>query len=543
MLHGRIEIPRPENEPVLEYRPGSAEREKLKKTLHRLAGEKIEIPLVIGGREVRTGRLGRVRCPHDHRRVLATFHQAGPEEVRQAAAAAAEAWGEWAAMPASSRLAVFLRAAELLSTKHRFRLVAATMLDLSKTVHQSEIDAAGELIDFYRFNPYFAAQLTRIQPLSGPAEFNRFDLRPLEGFVLAVSPFNFTTIGGNLPAAPAMMGNVSLWKPASSAVYSNYQLISIWREAGLPDGVINFIPGPGNEVGPAALGLPDLAGVHFTGSTATFRWIWAEVGRRLETYRTFPRLVGETGGKDFVVVHASAEVEGAATALIRGAFEYQGQKCSAASRAYVPDSLWPRLKEMLVAETKSIKVGDVADFSNFMGAVIDKRAFERISGYINLAVESTDCDIIVGGQADDAVGYFIQPTIVVTTNPRHCLMEEEIFGPVLTIYVYPAGEFDEVLRLCDETSPYALTGAVLGQDRAVLEQALAKLRFAAGNFYINDKPTGAVVGCQPFGGSRASGTNDKAGSIFNLLRWTSPRTIKENLLPPVDYRYPFMDQA
>jgi len=540
MLDAKSDIPLPQNEPIYSYKPGSPERAALKAALKELAGQEMEIPLVIGGREVRTGRLGRVRCPHDHRRILATFHQAGPEEVEQAARAAAQAWREWSALPARARLSVFLRAAELLSTKYRAQMVAATMVNQSKTVYQAEIDAIGELVDFYRFNPYFADQLARLQPLSGGAELNRFELRPLEGFVFAISPFNFTTLGGNLPSSPVMMGNVSLWKPASSVVFSNYLLLDLWREAGLPAGVINFLPGPGDQVGPAVLSQPDLAGIHFTGSTATFKWLWSEVGRRLETYRTFPRLVGETGGKDFVVVHPSADLAAAAAGLIRGAFELQGQKCSAASRAYVPKSLWPKLKKRLIEETATIKMGDVADLTNFMGAVIDKASFDKIAGYLGLAAESPSCRIIAGGEADDSVGYFVRPTIIETTDPMHRLMEEEIFGPVLTVYVYRDRDFEQVLRLCDQTSPYALTGAVFAKDQAALELALRELRFAAGNFYVNDKPTGAVIGRQPFGGSRWSGTNDKAGSILNLIRWVSPRTVKENLMPPTDYRYPFM---
>lgn len=530
----------PHNEPVFDYQPGSVERERLKEALDHWSHHKAEIPLIIGGREVRTGRLGEVRCPHDHGRLLATFHQAGPEEIGQAAQAAKKAWKAWASTPAFSRLAVFRKAAELLASKYRFLLVAATMLNQSKTVHQAEIDAACELIDFFRFNTYFAEVLAGLHPVSGAAELNFLDFRPLEGFVLAVSPFNFTAIGGNLPSAPAMMGNVCLWKPSSSVVFSNYQLMLLWQEAGLPDGVINFIPGPAAEVGKPAVGLPALAGVHFTGSTSTMRWIWTELSQNLENYRTYPRLVGETGGKNFVVVHASADLEATATALIRGAFEYQGQKCSAASRAYVPDTLWPKLRERLVEETKSIKVGDISDFSNFMGAVIDRAAFERITGHLRLAADSDDCTIITGGQGHDSVGYFIEPTIIATTNPHHRLMEEEIFGPVLTVYEYSEKEFQETLSLCDQTSPYGLTGSIFGTDRKAIDLAMEQLRFAAGNFYINDKPTGAVVGRQPFGGGRASGTNDKAGSAFNLLRWTSPRAIKENLLPPKDYRYPFM---
>ena len=537
----RAETGPPENESVFDYAPASPERAEIVEALADLSGREMDIPLVIGGREVRTGRTAQVLCPHDHRRVLASFHQAGPKEVSAAAGAAAEAWADWAAWRPEARLDVFRRAAELLSARYRFRLVAATMLNQSKTVHQAEIDAAAELIDFFRLNAFFVDQLTGLQPFSGPAEINRTDLRPLEGFVLAVSPFNFTAIGGNLPSAPAMLGNVCLWKPASSTVFSNYLLMELWQEAGLPEGVINFIPGPGSQVGPAALARPDLAGIHFTGSTGTFRRLWTGTTENLERYRSFPRLVGETGGKDFVVIHPSAEMETTATALIRGAFEFQGQKCSAASRVYAPAGLWPELKSRLTAEMETIKVGDPADFSNFMGAVIDRPAYARIAGYLELAREAADCRIIAGGEADDSSGYFIRPTLVETTDPKHRLMSEEIFGPVLTAYVYPEGGFEEALDLCDRTSPYALTGAVLGRDRRAIETALTRLRFAAGNFYINDKPTGAVVGRQPFGGARASGTNDKAGSILNLLRWTSPRTIKENLDPPRDYRYRFMD--
>ena len=540
MIQSESSPPQPKNEPVRNYYAPGPDREALEAALAGMAGEPPEIPLIIGGKEVRTGNLAEVRCPHDHGRVLATFHQAGPREVEEAARAAAEAWTEWAALPLSARLPVFLRAAELLAGEYRHRLVAATMLNQSKTAHQAELDATCELIDFFRFNPYFAGQLGGVQPGSGGAEHNRIDLRPLEGFVLAVSPFNFTAIGGNLPTAPAMMGNTVLWKPASSVVFSNFQLMEIWKKAGLPDGVINFIPGAGSEVGPAALARPDLAGIHFTGSTDTFRWMWAKVGRELERYRAFPRLVGETGGKDFVVAHPSADFEALGAALIRGGFEYQGQKCSAASRAYLPQSLWPRLKELLVQETEKIKVGDVADPSNFMGAVIDRASFDRIGEYLDLARSSAECTVLAGGQADDSVGYFVRPTVIETTDPTHRLMEEEIFGPVLTVFVYPDEKFSEILSLCDRTSPYALTGSIFARDRAAVEEALAKLRFAAGNFYINDKPTGAVVGRQPFGGARGSGTNDKAGSIFNLLRWTSPRTIKENLLPDTAWRYSFM---
>ena len=542
MINGGLFSSRPKNEPVKDYYSPGEIRTELEKTLVQLAQEQPEIPLIIGGQEVRTGNLAEVRCPHDHGKVLATFHQAGPREVEQAVEAAAKAWTTWSAIPARSRLAVFLRAAELLATKYRLRVVAATMLNQSKTAYQAEIDATCELIDFYRLNSYFAEQLTAIQPESGGIDINRMELRPLEGFVFAVSPFNFTAIGGNLPAAPAMMGNVVLWKPASTAVFSNYQLMALWKEAGLPDGVINFVPGPGSQVGPAVFAQKDLAGIHFTGSTDTFRRMWTEVGQRIADYRSFPRLVGETGGKDFVVVHSSADPQVVGAGLIRASFEYQGQKCSAASRAYLPRSLWPEIKEFLVEETPKIKVGDVADLSNFLGAVIDRPAFDKIKSYLDLAVSSPDCRILVGGEADDSVGYFVRPTVVETTDPHHRLMEEEIFGPVLTVYVYPDDKFEEILSLCDQTSPYALTGSIYARDRAAVEQASAVLRHAAGNFYINDKPTGAVVGRQPFGGSRASGTNDKAGSILNLLRWTSPQTIKENLLPDTEWRYSFMPE-
>ena len=540
MVDLQSEIACPPNEPALEYRPGSTERERLQEALAGLDGREMEIPLIIGGREVRTGRIGKVRCPHDHGRVLAVYHQAGPEEIIQAERAAEKAWKDWARAPASSRLAVFRKAAQLLAGKRRLDVVAATMLNQSKTVHQAEIEAACELIDFFRFNAYFASILGRLHPNSDSTELNYFDLRPLEGFVLAVSPFNFTAIAGNLPSAPAMVGNTCLWKPASSVVFSNYQVMLVLQEAGLPDGVINFLPGPGSEVGKAALGQPSLAGVHFTGSTTTFRWIWTEVARNLETYRNYPRLVGETGGKDFVVVHASAEPASTVTALIRGAFEYQGQKCSAVSRAYVPNNLWPEIRGRLVDEIRTIRTGDPSDFSNFMGAVIDRPAFDRITQYLELASDSDDCTILTGGRTDDSAGYFVDPTVIVTADPRHRLMSEEIFGPVLTVYVYPEEEFPEILGLCDRTSPYALTGAVFATDRKAVDLALSRLRFAAGNFYINDKPTGAVVGRQPFGGARASGTNDKAGSVFNLSRWISPRSVKENLQPPEDYRYQFM---
>jgi 1-pyrroline-5-carboxylate dehydrogenase len=507
-----------------------------------MLSEEIEIPLIIGGRDVETGDLEECRCPHDHHHVLGRFHRAGPAEIEKANRAAREAWTEWSEMDWVSRAAIFLRAAELLSTTHRDILNAATMLGQSKTPHQAEIDSACELIDFYRFNPHYMRRIYEEQPDSSPGVWNYLEYRALEGFVFAVTPFNFTSIAGNLPTSPAMMGNTVLWKPASSAVFSAYYLARLWQKAGLPDGVINFIPGPGRHVGTPVLEKPDLAGVHFTGSTAVFQAMWKTIGSSIKNYRSYPRIVGETGGKDFVFVHASADVETTAVALVRGAFEYQGQKCSAASRAYIPDNLWPDLRQALLDAIKTIRMGDVLDFSNFMGAVIDKAAFDGIVEYIEFARSSREAEIVCGGRYDASKGYFIEPTVVVTSNPHFRLIEEEIFGPVLTIYVYPAKQFSETLALCDTTSPYALTGAIFAEDRNAVIQAFKALRHAAGNFYINDKPTGAVVSQQPFGGARGSGTNDKAGSYLNLLRWTSARAIKENLNPPRDYRYPYMNE-
>ncbi|MGQ9673897.1 MAG: L-glutamate gamma-semialdehyde dehydrogenase [Candidatus Aminicenantales bacterium] len=542
MIHALTRVPLPANEPVLSYAPGTAERKALKNQLQKMLGEEIEIPLIIGGQEVRTGDLGDCRCPHDHRHLLGRYHKAGAREVDLAVAAAKRAWLDWSEMDWMNRAAVFLRAAELLATKYRFVLNAATMLGQSKTVHQAEIDSACELIDFYRFNPYYMSQIYGQQPDSAPGTWNYMEYRALEGFVFAVTPFNFTSIAGNLPTSPAMMGNTVLWKPASSAVYSAYFLTLLWKEAGLPEGVINFIPGSGRYVGDPVLEKADLAGVHFTGSTAVFQGMWRTIGANIMNYRSYPRIVGETGGKDFVFVHASADVEVVVTALLRGAFEYQGQKCSAASRAYLPDNLWPAIKVRLLDELRTIKMGDITDFSNFMGAVIDEAAFTSIVEYIEYAKKSGEAEILSGGGYDKAKGYFIEPTVVKVTNPKHKLMEEEIFGPVLTIYVYPARAFTETLKLCDETSPYGLTGSIIALDRQAISEAMTVLRQAAGNFYINDKPTGAVVGQQPFGGARGSGTNDKAGSYLNLLRWTSARAIKENLNPPRNYRYPFLEK-
>jgi len=539
-MNGVVKIPFPSNEPVYSYAPGTVEREAIKAQLRKMLSEEIEIPLIIGGKEVRTGNLADCLCPHDHKHRLARYHKAGPAEIEMAVEEAKKAWVDWSEMDWVSRAAIFLRAAELLATKYRYILNAATMLGQSKTVHQAEIDSACELIDFYRFNPYYMSQIYSQQPDSSPITWNYMEYRALEGFVFAVTPFNFTSIAGNLPTSPALMGNTVLWKPASSAVYSAYFLTQLWKEAGLPGGVINFIPGPGRYVGDPVLEKTQLAGVHFTGSTSTFQDMWKTIGRSIMNYKTYPRIVGETGGKDFVFVHASADVEAVVTALIRGSFEYQGQKCSAASRAYIPSNLWPAVKKGLVDGIKTIKMGDITDFSNFMGAVIDKLAFESIVGYIEYAKKSKEAEVVCGGKYDGSKGYFIEPTLVVVTDPRHKLMQEEIFGPVLTLYVYPEAQYQETLQLCDTTSPYGLTGAIFANDRKAIIEAFSALRHAAGNFYINDKPTGAVVSQQPFGGARASGTNDKAGSYLNLLRWTSARAVKENLNPPKDYRYPFM---
>jgi 1-pyrroline-5-carboxylate dehydrogenase len=541
-MNGTVKIPIPYNEPILNYAPGTSQKKALKDQLQKMLAETVDIPLVIGGQEVRTGSLAECRCPHDHEHVLARYHKAGAKEVEMAVEAAKKAWRDWSEMDWVSRAAIFLRAAELLAGKYRFVLNAATMLGQSKTCYQAEIDSACELIDFYRFNPYFMTQIYEQQPNSSAGIWDYLEYRPLEGFIFAVTPFNFTAIAGNLPTSPAMMGDVVLWKPASSAVYSAYFLTKLWAEAGLPGGVINFIPGPGRFVGDPVLAKADLAGVHFTGSTAVFHDMWKVIGGNIKSYKSYPRIVGETGGKDFVFVHASADLEAVAVALIRGAFEYQGQKCSAASRAYIPQSLWPALKQRLKDEAATIKMGDVTDFCNFMGAVIDKAAFDSIAAYIEYAKKSSEAEIVIGGRCDDKKGYFVEPTVIQTSNPRFKLMEEEIFGPVLTVYVYPDKDFAKVLELCDTTSSYALTGSIMANDRAAVIQAYKALRHAAGNFYINDKPTGAVVSQQPFGGGRASGTNDKAGSYLNLLRWVSARAVKENLNPPTDYRYPFLGE-
>ncbi len=533
-------IPTPINDPIQAYAPGDVARDRLKARLKSMASEKVEVPCVIGGKEVRTGKTVKVAMPHSHREIVAEGHWAGPQEFSQAIAAAQKAKPAWEAMNWRDRSAIFLKAADLLAGPYRDHLNASTMLGQSKSAYQAEIDAACELIDFLRFNAHFYEQILETQPLSVPGFWNRSEYRPLEGVVVAITPFNFTAIAANLCAAPAMVGNTVVWKPSDTQLLSAYWILRLFKEAGLPDGVINFVPGDGPVAGEALLKHPDLGGVNFTGSTATFQHIWKTVGSNIAGYRSYPRLVGETGGKDFVFAHPSADVDALATALVRGAFEYQGQKCSAASRAYIPRSIWPKLQEMLVSQVGQIKQGDVRDFRNFMNAVIDERSFNRISGYLDFVKSAPDAKILTGGNAKKDVGYFVEPTIVVTTNPKFKTMQEEIFGPVLTLYVYDDKDLDETLKLCDETSPYALTGAIFSQDREAAAKMSWALRNAAGNFYINDKPTGAVVGQQPFGGARASGTNDKAGAAMNLYRWMSARTVKETFVPPKDFRYPFM---
>ena len=542
MPNAKFSLPDPINEPIKAYRSGSSERIELKAMLSKMSSEQIEIPLIIGGKEIRTGNTGTCIMPHDHKHVLATFHKAGPKEVEMAVEASQKAWKNWSNLPMWERASIFKKAASLLAGPWRAVLNAATMLNQSKNAFQAEIDSACELIDFWNFNVKYMEQIYEQQPFSPDGQWNRLEQRALEGFVFAVTPFNFTSIAGNLPTAPAMMGNTVLWKPASSAVFSAYYLMKLFEDAGLPAGVINFIPGNGRDVGPNVLSHPKLAGVHFTGSTAVFQSMWKTIGENIANYKTYPRIVGETGGKDFVFAHRSADVDELNTALVRGTFEFQGQKCSAASRAYIPKSLWPILKTKLIDTIKTIAVGDVNDFRNFFNAVIDRAAFESIRSYIDFAKKSEDAEIIVGGTSDDSVGFFIDPTVIVTSNPHFKTIEEEIFGPVMTIFVYDDDTFEETLQLCDETSPYALTGAIFAKDRQAVSLASQRLLHSAGNFYINDKPTGAVVGQQPFGGSRASGTNDKAGSMINLLRWVSPRTTKETFIPPKEYRYPFMEE-
>jgi 1-pyrroline-5-carboxylate dehydrogenase len=540
-MSGSWNIPIPHNEPVLSYRPGSPERTALKNALTSVGSRPADIPAVVGGREVRTGVTQDVISPHCHGRVLAKSHQADKRTIAAAVNAAVEAQRDWANWRFEDRAAVFLRAAELLATSHRQLLNAATMLGQSKTAFQAEIDSACELIDFLRFNVHYAERIYREQPESSPGIWNRMDHRPLEGFVYAITPFNFTAIGGNLPTSPALMGNAVVWKPAASAMLSNWYFFKLLEEAGLPPGVINFLPGNAVEVSETLLADRRLAGIHFTGSTPVFQSLWKTVASNLEQYAGYPRIVGETGGKDFILAHPSADVDALAVAMVRGAYEYQGQKCSAASRAYIPDTLWPAVRDRVVGMIEDIRMGDVADFRNFMGAVIDRKAFTKLRDHLETAKRDAGVTVLVGGGTDDSVGFFVEPTLLQVEDPAYRLMCEEIFGPVLTTYVYPAARWQETLTLVDQTSPYALTGAVFARDRRALAEADRALRNAAGNYYVNDKPTGAVVGQQPFGGARASGTNDKAGSILNLLRWVSPRSIKETLNPPRDYRYPYME--
>jgi 1-pyrroline-5-carboxylate dehydrogenase len=541
-MSGDIQVPIPVNEPVRSYAPGTAERRALKAKLAEMQAREIEFPLIIGGEEVHTGRTYKAIVPHRHGHVLATWHMAGKDEAERAIKAAQEAYRDWSTWSWEDRAAVLLKAGELLATTWRDTVNAATMLCQSKTAHQAEIDSACELIDFFRFNVHFAERLYEDQPLSDLGMWNRVEYRPLEGFVYAITPFNFTSIAGNLPTSPALMGNAVIWKPSRPAVFSAYYLMRMFEAAGMPPGVINFLPGDPRGVTEAVLNHPEFAGIHYTGSTGVFQGFWRTIGENIERYRTYPRIVGETGGKDFIIAHASADEDALITAIVRGAYEYQGQKCSAASRVYVPDTLWKRIGERLLEEVSGIRMGDVTDFRNFMGAVIDEKSFDDIAGYIEHARTSGDAEILAGGECDKSEGYFIRPTVVEAKEPDYKLMCEEIFGPVVTVYVYPEKDWEDALRLVDETSPYGLTGAVFATDRKAVAQAMARLRHAAGNFYVNDKPTGAVVGQQPFGGSRASGTNDKAGSMMNLLRWVSARSIKETFVPPTDYRYPYMGE-
>jgi 1-pyrroline-5-carboxylate dehydrogenase len=542
--HGIFRVPEPHNEPVRSYAPGTPEREELRLRLQEMESQQIEIPIVVGGERVTTGETFDAVEPHKRSHVLATVHKGGATEVGRAIGAAADAWEDWSRTPWEERAAVLLRAAELLAGPWRQTLNAATMLGQSKTAHQAEIDAACELVDFWRFNVKYMTQIYAEQPISSPGVWNRLEYRPLEGFVFAVTPFNFTAIGGNLPTSAALMGNTVVWKPASTAAYSAWFLMQLLEEAGMPPGVINLVYGSGADIGDPVIASPHLAGIHFTGSTGVFNQMWRDVANNLDTYRNYPRVVGETGGKDFIVAHPSADVDAVATAIVRGAFEYQGQKCSAASRVFAPSNLWPELRERLADEVKTLKVGDVSDFRNFMGAVIDRGSFKTQKAAIDEAKAANGkAKILVGGGYDDSDGWFVEPTIIETSDPDFRTMKEELFGPVVTTFVYDEKRYADTLDLIDAGAPYGLTGAVFAQDRSAIELADEKLKYAAGNFYVNDKPTGAVVGQQPFGGARASGTNDKAGSMWNLIRWVSPRTVKELFVPPTDYRYPYMGSA
>jgi 1-pyrroline-5-carboxylate dehydrogenase len=541
-MNGFFNVPVPVNEPVLNYAPGSAERTALKAALAEGRSKQLDIPMYIGNQEVRSGKTMDLRCPHDHQYKLGHFHISDKTHIRMAIDAALSAKENWENLPWEQRAAIFLKAADLIAGPYRAKLNAATMLGQSKNAFQAEIDSACEIIDFLRFNVYFMSRIYADQPQSAKGIWNRLEYRPLEGFIYALTPFNFTAIAGNLPTSAAMMGNVVVWKPSNTQVYSANVLMEIFKLAGVPDGVINLIYPSGPDAADVIFSHADFAGIHFTGSTSVFQSIWKAIGNNIHTYKTYPRIVGETGGKDFILIHSSADVDVCATAIVRGAFEYQGQKCSAASRVYIPSNLWPALKDRLIADIKTLKMGPTEDFSNFINAVIDEKSFDKLANYIEEAKKDSSCEIIAGGGYDKSKGWFIEPTVIVTTNPNYTTMCEELFGPVLTVYVYDANAFDAALELVNTTSEYALTGAIIAQDRYAIEKATHYLRHAAGNFYINDKPTGAVVGQQPFGGARASGTNDKAGAMQNLMRWVSTRTIKETFVPPTDYRYPFLEK-
>ena len=538
-----FKVPVPINEPIKDYAPNSEEKKSLVAKINELSSMKVEIPIIIDGKEIKTGNTGNCVKPYDHAHILGTYHKAGKEEVKMAIESSLDAWNDWSKTSFEFRAKIFLKMAELLAGPYRDIINASTMLNMSKNAYQAEIDAACELIDFWNFNCYYAEEIYKQQPMYSPeGTKNQTEHRPLEGFVFAVTPFNFTSIAANLPSAPALMGNTAIWKPASSTVYPAHFIMQLFKEAGLPDGVINLLPGSGSIVGNQVLSHPKLAGIHFTGSTGVFQGMWKHIGQNINNYESYPRIVGETGGKDFCIAHESCDKQALATAMTRGAFEFQGQKCSAMSRAYIPSTIWNDVKEMYFTQINELKMGSPEHFSNFINSVIDQNAFDSITSYIDYAKDSDDAEIITGGQYDDSKGYFIEPTTILTTDPHFKTMEEEIFGPVLTIFIYNPEDWDETLQLVDTTSPYALTGAIFCNDKEVLQSANEKLRFSAGNYYINDKPTGAVVGQQPFGGARASGTNDKAGSMFNLVRWVSQRTIKENFEPPTDYKYPFMGE-
>ena len=538
-----FKVPVPINEPIKDYAPNSEEKKSLVAKINELSSMKVEIPIIIDGKEIKTGNTGNCVKPYDHAHILGTYHKAGEEEVKMAIESSLDAWNDWSKTSFEFRAKIFLKMAELLAGPYRDIINASTMLNMSKNAYQAEIDAACELIDFWNFNCYYAEEIYNQQPMYSPeGTKNQTEHRPLEGFVFAVTPFNFTSIAANLPSAPALMGNTAIWKPASSTVYPAHFIMQLFKEAGLPDGVINLLPGSGSIVGNQVLSHPKLAGIHFTGSTGVFQGMWKHIGQNINNYESYPRIVGETGGKDFCIAHESCDKQALATAMTRGAFEFQGQKCSAMSRAYIPSTIWNDVKEMYFTQINELKMGSPEHFSNFINSVIDQNAFDSITSYIDYAKGSDDAEIITGGQYDDSKGYFIEPTTILTTDPHFKTMEEEIFGPVLTIFIYNPEDWDETLQLVDTTSPYALTGAIFCNDKEVLQSANEKLRFSAGNYYINDKPTGAVVGQQPFGGARASGTNDKAGSMFNLVRWVSQRTIKENFEPPTDYKYPFMGE-